>query len=65
MFQLHEIDVNLSNTVGAPELHCDVACLLYDVTNPRSFEYCARLYKVRQGSMLVVWLRACVNVTIM
>lgn len=26
------------------EVHCDVCCLLYDVSNPRSFEYIARLY---------------------
>lgn len=41
---LQEIDVGLSDTLRAPELSCDVACLLYDVTNPRSFEYCARMY---------------------
>ena len=28
------------------ETNCDVACLLYDVTNPRSFEFCARMYLV-------------------
>jgi len=42
---LHEIDVGVSDTLSSSELSCDVACLLYDVTNPRSFEYCARLYK--------------------
>ena len=28
------------------ELDCDVACLVYDVTNPQSFEFCARMYLV-------------------
>eukprot|EP00088_Acartia_fossae_P034330 TRINITY_DN35243_c0_g1_i2.p1 TRINITY_DN35243_c0_g1~~TRINITY_DN35243_c0_g1_i2.p1 ORF type:complete len:508 (-),score=61.70 TRINITY_DN35243_c0_g1_i2:215-1657(-) len=26
------------------ETNCDVVCLVYDVSNPRSFELCARLY---------------------
>lgn len=42
---LHEIDVGLADTLSASELNCDVVCLLYDVTNPKSFEYCARMYK--------------------
>jgi hypothetical protein len=25
---------------------CDVICLVYDASNPRSFEYCARIYLV-------------------
>ncbi|KAM5125208.1 mitochondrial Rho GTPase 1-like, partial [Mantella aurantiaca] len=24
---------------------CDVVCLVYDITSPRSFEYCARIFK--------------------
>ncbi|KAL1779440.1 mitochondrial Rho GTPase 1 isoform X4 [Sigmodon hispidus] len=27
------------------EIICDVVCLVYDVTNPKSFEYCARIFK--------------------
>uniref|UniRef100_A0A4W5RAH9 Mitochondrial Rho GTPase n=1 Tax=Hucho hucho TaxID=62062 RepID=A0A4W5RAH9_9TELE len=27
------------------DLACDVVCLVYDVNNPRSFEYCAKVYK--------------------
>uniref|UniRef100_A0A667X8B3 Ras homolog family member T1a n=1 Tax=Myripristis murdjan TaxID=586833 RepID=A0A667X8B3_9TELE len=27
------------------DLACDVVCLVYDVNNPSSFEYCARVYK--------------------
>lgn len=44
--QLHEVmpDVDfLSET----DLICDVVCLVYDVNDPRSFEYCAKVYKVR------------------
>lgn len=26
------------------EVHCDVACLVYDTNNPKSFEYIARIY---------------------
>lgn len=25
---------------------CDVACLMYDTSDPRSFDYCASIYKV-------------------
>lgn len=28
------------------DLACDVVCLVYDINNPRSFEYCAKVYKV-------------------
>ncbi|XP_018612832.1 mitochondrial Rho GTPase 1-A isoform X2 [Scleropages formosus] len=27
------------------DLSCDAVCLVYDISNPRSFEYCARVYK--------------------
>uniref|UniRef100_A0A8C5CGE2 Mitochondrial Rho GTPase n=1 Tax=Gadus morhua TaxID=8049 RepID=A0A8C5CGE2_GADMO len=27
------------------DLSCDVVCLVYDVNNPQSFEYCAKVYK--------------------
>ena len=47
-FQLHEIDIGLglSDIMHTPEFKCDVVCLLYDVTNPRSFGVCARIYEV-------------------
>ena len=44
--QLHEVEVSMSEVLTPTELDCDVACLLYDVTNPRTFEFCARLYLV-------------------
>lgn len=41
---LQEVDVAMSEVLTPTELDCDVACLLYDVTNPRTFEFCARTY---------------------
>jgi Ras family protein T1 len=41
---LKEIDMGLADILSGDELSCDVVCLLYDVTNPKSFEYCARMY---------------------
>lgn len=43
---LHEIDVlSPEDALTAYELSCDVVCLLYDMSDPFSFEYCARMYK--------------------
>ncbi|GFR86259.1 mitochondrial Rho GTPase [Elysia marginata] len=41
---LHEVDMMMCEMLTPTELDCDVACLVYDVTNPRSFEFCARMY---------------------
>lgn len=41
---LHEVDVGMSEVLTPTEVDCDVACLLYDVTNPRTFDFCARMY---------------------
>ncbi|BFZ03685.1 hypothetical protein BsWGS_06724 [Bradybaena similaris] len=41
---LHEIDMMMCEMLTPTELDCDVACLMYDVTNPHSFEFCARMY---------------------
>lgn len=43
--QLHEIDVDVE-FVRPSDASCDVACLLYDVTDHKSFNYCASVYKV-------------------
>ncbi|XP_063961643.1 mitochondrial Rho GTPase 1-A-like isoform X1 [Lytechinus pictus] len=42
---LREIDVGLSDELSSEELECDVACLMYDISDPRTFEYCAKIYK--------------------
>ncbi|XP_056309478.1 mitochondrial Rho GTPase 1-A isoform X1 [Danio aesculapii] len=41
---LHEVlpDVEF---LSEADLACDVVCLVYDISNPRSFEYCAKVYK--------------------
>lgn len=39
------------------DLACDVVCLVYDVSDPRSFEYCAKVYKVGQF-FLISYLKA-------
>lgn len=42
---MREIDLfNLNDKLSEPELVCDVACLLYDCTDSKSFEYIARIY---------------------
>ncbi|XP_047737860.1 mitochondrial Rho GTPase 1 [Hyalella azteca] len=42
---LHDIDVhNITDALMPDEVACDVACLIYDVSSPTSFEYIARIY---------------------
>ena len=36
----------MNDSLSNSELACDVICLLYDVSNPKSFEFCARSYLV-------------------
>lgn len=44
--QLEEVDVE-TEFLKAADAACDVACLMYDVSDPDSFNYCASIYKVR------------------
>lgn len=42
---LMDIDVTSAQYCLSPQqTGCDVICLVYDASNPRSFEYCARIY---------------------
>nr|XP_023647665.1 mitochondrial Rho GTPase 1 isoform X1 [Paramormyrops kingsleyae] len=41
---LHEVIPN-SEFLSDAELACDVVCMVYDVSNPNSFEYCAKIFK--------------------
>uniref|UniRef100_A0A667X4Y8 Ras homolog family member T1a n=1 Tax=Myripristis murdjan TaxID=586833 RepID=A0A667X4Y8_9TELE len=41
---LHEVMPDF-DFLSEADLACDVVCLVYDVNNPSSFEYCARVYK--------------------
>lgn len=44
---LREINVrNVSDPLLPSEVQCDVTCLVYDISNPKSFEYIARIYIV-------------------
>lgn len=44
---LREVDIkNVSDPLMPHEVQCDVACLMYDVSSPKSFEYIARIYIV-------------------
>ncbi|XP_054155369.1 mitochondrial Rho GTPase 1-like [Oppia nitens] len=42
---IREIDIfTLNDRLSEPELICDVACLMYDSTDPKSFEFIARTF---------------------
>ncbi|XP_055507526.1 mitochondrial Rho GTPase 2 [Leucoraja erinacea] len=41
---LHEVDVDCE-FLKASNATCDVACLMYDITDAKSFNYCASIYK--------------------
>lgn len=44
---MKEIEVrSMSDPLTPADVKCDVACLVYDSTNPKSFEYVARIYLV-------------------
>lgn len=67
--QLHEVMPDF-DFLSEADLACDVVCLVYDINNPRSFEYCAKAYKVcyRRGrgervfscsQTSLIWIPAC------
>lgn len=42
---LRDIDVRqVLDPLQPSEVHCDVSCLVYDISDPKSFEYIARIY---------------------
>nr|XP_033818923.1 mitochondrial Rho GTPase 2 isoform X1 [Geotrypetes seraphini] len=41
---LYEVDVD-TEFLKASDAACDVACLMYDISDPKSFNYCASIYK--------------------
>ena len=46
-YDFQDIDLrNVTDALMPTEVQCDVCCLVYDVTNPRSFEFVARIYLV-------------------
>lgn len=44
--QLHEVFPDFDH-LSDDDLTCDIVCLVYDVSNPYSFDYCARVFKVK------------------
>ena len=50
---LQDIDVkSLTDMLSPIELHCDVICLVYDISNPKSFEFVARIFLVSSFAKL-------------
>lgn len=45
LLQLYEVSAD-TKFVKPSDAACDVACFIYDLRDPRSFSYCASLYKV-------------------
>lgn len=61
-------DINILNVQDAltpAQIQCDVAALVYDASNPKSFEYIARIYIVSISFVLlykdikIVFLHIC------
>lgn len=44
--QLHEVFPDFDYLSDA-DMACDIVCLVYDVSNPYSFEYCTKVFKVK------------------
>lgn len=49
--QLHEVFPDF-DYLSDVDLDCDIVCLVYDVSNPHSFEYCASIFKVSPSSQV-------------
>lgn len=43
--QLYEVSAD-TKFMKPSDAACDVACFIYDPSDPRSFSYCASIYKV-------------------
>lgn len=57
---MKEIEVrNVSEPLTPSDAKCDVACLVYDCTNPKSFEYVARIYLVSHQCFGSYWYALC------
>lgn len=50
--QLHEVLPDFE-FLSEADLACDVVCLVYDISNAHSFEYCAKAYKVCHTCLLM------------
>jgi len=45
--------LNVQDALTPAEIQCDAAALVYDASNPKSFEYIARIYIVSTASSRV------------
>lgn len=48
--QLYEVGTD-TTFLKPSDTACDVACFIYDLSEPRSFSYCASIYKVGAGAL--------------
>lgn len=54
---MREIDAEITELLNPGDLDCDVACLVYDVSNPESFKFCATTYDVsRDGNVILYYV---------
>lgn len=53
--QFNEVDVE-TEFLKKSDASCDVACLMYDISDPHLFNYCASIYKV---SYRTIWRIKC------
>lgn len=56
--QLNEVDVE-AQFLKASDASCDVACLMYDSSDPHSFDYCASIYKVSHSESYKTFIQLC------
>lgn len=61
--QLNEVDVE-TEFLKASDASCDVACLMYDTSDPHSFDYCASIYKVSCTIWRVLYWKDDVTITV-
>ena len=59
---LQDIDLNrVLDILPTSEILCDVACLVYDASDPNSFEFVARTYLVKSNKLLSQFLVVTIN----
>lgn len=57
LLQIREIDVvNVNTLVKAPELFCDVCCMMFDQSDSSSFQVIAKTYMVSLATILEFFL---------
>ena len=59
---MREIDAEITELLSPGDLDCDVACLVYDASNPDSFRFCATTYDVCYSHIII---HICVRIVIL